>query len=85
MFNEVVESYKMMSKADKRGKLLDELKMMIAVFEDMCNEKNIPYREIKSKEILDLNNGKESEDDFLEATFVYVEYLKEVLGSLFTN
>lgn len=30
-----------------------------------------------------MHMGMESEDDYLEAAFVYVEYLKEVLGSLF--
>lgn len=85
MFNEVMESYKLMSKTDKREKLINELKVMVAVFENMCNERNISYRQIQSKEILDLKNGNESEEDFLEAALVYIEYLKEVLGSLFTD
>ena len=55
-----------MSKTDKREKLINELKVMVAVFENMCNERNISYRQIQSKEILDLKNGNESEEDILE-------------------
>ena len=81
MFDNVVESYKLLSISDKRQEILNELKLLIAVFEKMCIDKGIQYREVKSKEILDLDFGNESESDYLEATFVYVEYLKEVLGA----
>ena len=81
MFTDVIESYKKLSIADKRREIVSELKLMIAIFEKLCEDNNIRYREIKSKEILDLNDGKELEADYLEAIFVYIEYLKEVLGS----
>lgn len=80
MFEQVIENYKRMSIPDKRQENLKELKLMVAILEKLCVDYNIPYREIKSPEILDLDNGYESEDDYLEATFVYIEYLKEVLG-----
>lgn len=83
MFENVIENYKKMKTSDKREKLISEMKLLIAVFEKMCIDNGIEYRKVKSKEVLDLNNGMESEDDYLEAAFVYVEYLKEVLGSLF--
>lgn len=80
MFEQVIENYKRMSIPDKRQENLKELKIMVAILEKLCVDYNIPYREIKSPEILDLDNGYESEEDYLEATFVYIEYLKEVLG-----
>ena len=83
MFSEVIENYKRMAISDKREEIIKDLKFMVAVFEKLCEDNNVEYRKIQSKEILDLNNGVESEDDYLEATFVYVEYLKEVLGALF--
>ena len=82
MFETLVESYKLLPTRDKRTKLLEEVKMMIAVFEHLCEEKGLSHREISSKEILDLNDGLESEDDYLEALFVYIEYLKEATGTL---
>jgi len=85
MFENLIENYKLMSKSDKRQEIINELKLMIAVFDKMCEEKGINSINIQSREILDLKNGEEPEDDFLEATFVYVEYLKEILGSLFNS
>lgn len=83
MFEQVVNDYKKLDLNKKRTKLIDELKVMIAVLEKICIDNKIEYREIKSKEILDLNKDNVSEEDYLEALFVYVEYLKEVLGSCF--
>lgn len=85
MFEEVIESYKLMALSDKREKLLYEIKVLIAVLEKMCEDKGIEFKTIKSNEILDLRDGNESEDDYLEATFVYIQYLKEVIGSLLIN
>lgn len=83
MFSDVIENYKRMSISDKRSEIVKDLKFMVAIFEKMCEDNGIEYRKIQSSEVLQLNDGKETEDDYLEATFVYVEYLKEVLGALF--
>lgn len=82
MLEDLIENYKLLSTQDKRQEILNEVKLMVAVFEKMCTDKKIEYRKINSREILDLKNGTESEDDYLEALFVYVEFLKEVSGSL---
>ena len=81
MFTPVIDSYKRLSLSDKRQEIINELKLMIVIFEKLCDDNNIQYRDIKSKEVLDLKNGAETESDYLEAVFVYIEYLKEVLGS----
>lgn len=83
MFDEYINQFKRLSLHEKRDKIIDSLKLMIVILEKMCVDNNIPYREVKSKEILVLNDEDCSEDDYLEALFVYVEYLKEVLGSYF--
>lgn len=85
MFETVIESYKLLSIKDKRQEILSELKLMIAIFEKMCEDNGLEYRKVHSREVLDLDNGSEMEEDYLEATFVYVEYLKEVLGALFNK
>ena len=83
MFDNYVNQFKELSLVDKRDKIIDNLKLMIVILEKMYVDNNIPYREVKSKEILVLNDDNCSEEDYLEALFVYVEYLKEVLGSYF--
>lgn len=47
----------------------------------LCEQKNIQYRKINSSEIVDYENGNKSEDNYLEAMFTYVMWLKEVVGS----
>lgn len=84
-FDEVLINYKNMSVADKRMKIIDNVKYMIAFLEKICDEKKINYRKISSREVLDLKNGYESEDDYLEGLFVYINVLKEMLGSYLNN
>lgn len=79
MFNELMESYKKLSLKGKREANLDELKKLVAIVESLCVENNISYREIKSNEIKD---SIVLEDDYLEAQYVYITYLKEVIGAL---
>ena len=83
MFEELIESYKLLPTSEKRNKLVRELKVLISAFDQICKEKNLDVQFIKSKEILDLKNGVETEDDFLEALFVYFQYLKEVVSTAF--
>lgn len=85
MFKDLVESYKALSLTDKRNVILQELKEMIAIYENVCQQEGISHREIKSREILDLKEGKELEEDYLEALFVYVKYLKEVSSAVIAN
>ena len=79
MFNELMESYKKLSLKGKREANLDELKKLVAIVESLCVENNISYREIKSNEI---NDSIVLEDDYLEVQYVYITYLKEVIGAL---
>ena len=80
-FDNVLMNFKNMTISDKRKVSLEDLKLMIAFLEKICSDRNIEYRSIKSDEILDLKNGKESEDDYLEALYVYINVLKEMLGA----
>lgn len=82
MFEDVMKNFKLMSKQDKRKEVLSELKIVVAVLEKLCVDNKLEYRIIRSEEILDLNNGLETEDDYLESLLVYIEYLKEVVGTL---
>ena len=54
---------------------------MIIVIEQICIEKKIEYRQIKSKEILALKQEDISDDDYFTALYVYIQYLKEVMGA----
>ena len=80
MFENVMENYKKLSLKDKREANIYEIKKLAALLEQLCIENHISYREIKSNEVLESNSA--SEVDYLEAQYVYISYLKEVLGAL---
>lgn len=82
MFDKVIESYKKLDISNKRDVNICEIKEMIAIIEHLCVENNIEYRTIRSREIVDLEKDDVSEHDYLEAQFIYIKYLKEVIGAL---
>jgi len=85
MFEDYVAEYKSMDLVNKRKKLVKEVKLMIVILEKICVDNDISFRDVKSKEILAINDDNCSESDYLEALFVYVEYLKEILGAYLYN
>ena len=81
MFEETVNNFDILEVKNKQKMIIDEIKLMIVVMEKICVDNNIKFREIKSKEILALKQEEVSESDYLTALYVYVEYLKEVMGA----
>ena len=66
--------------AEKRKEMINNIKEMIAMIEQMATDEGIVLNYLRSREILDLDEGRESEDDYLEALLVYVENFKNILG-----
>lgn len=83
-FKDYVDKLKDLPVADKRVEIMASLKELNGIIEALAEVKGVELINLKSKEILDFNNGLESEDDFLEALFVYVENLKNLLGQYFS-
>lgn len=79
-FIEYLESFKQMTVPDKRKEIIHSINEIAAMFEMLANQSNINLSYLKSKEVLDLKDGNESEDDYLEALLVYIENSKSLLG-----
>ena len=79
-FNEYIDEVKKLNTFEKRSELIYSIKELIAVFEQLAINDNIDLHYLKNKEITDLNNSNVSEDDFLEASLVYLEVAKNVIG-----
>jgi hypothetical protein len=84
-FKDLVNKYVELDTDQKRKELIDEVKLMIVVFEKVCNDNGIKYNQLKSREVLDLKDGNTTENDYLEALFVYVQVLKELIGNFLNN
>lgn len=82
MFESLIKSYKKLDTNTKKQALVDEMKKSIAILKKTCDDKNIQYREINSREILEIDN---SLDDYLEGMFVYIMYLEELIWSYVEN
>ena len=79
-FKEYVDAFKQMETIDKRKEIIRNINEVTAMFDMLATESNIQLSYLKSKEIADLKDGYESEDDYLEALLVYIENAKSVLG-----
>ena len=77
-FNELIKSYRGLSLEDKKRYLIKDIKEMIAVYVDVAETYNIPVELLKSKEVLDIQDNECSEEDYIEALFVYINVLKEI-------
>jgi len=79
-FNGYLEVFKRLKVSDKRQEIIYAINEITASFASLAEDANINIEYIKSKEINELNNGYETEDDYLEALLVYIENAKNVLG-----
>lgn len=79
-FNEYIEVFKKLDISSKRDEVIGSIKELIALFEALAVQDNIPLHYLKSSEIKALNQESVSEEDFLEATIVYLEVAKNIIG-----
>lgn len=79
-FKEYLEAFKQLPIPDKRQEIIHSVNEMTAIFEALASEADISLEYLKSDDILKLKNGTETEDEFLNALFVYAENAKSVVG-----
>ena len=80
LFQEYMDEFKKMSTLDKRNEIIDSIRELIIVFEQLAIKDGIELNYLKNREINDLKNRVVSEDDFLEAELVYLEVAKNLIG-----
>ncbi len=79
-FNEYMEAFKALDIPNKRMEIINSVKEINAIIDNLAEESKIDLGYLKSREILDMKNGLEGEDDFLEALLVYIENFKNLLA-----
>ncbi len=84
-FNEYVEIYKKLPLQKKKSIVNEEVKNLLAFIEKANNDLNLNDTLLFNKEILDLNNENVSDDDFVEAMFVYIYTIREAIGKYFNE
>ena len=77
MFEELLEEYKKLTLDSKREKNVEEIKLVLAMLQLLCERRKINHPNLK---IIDLENYYD-ENDYLDLMHTYIITLKEELGS----
>ena len=80
-FDEYVETFKKLPLLKKKDLTIQEIKVLIALLCKLNKDLNVDDRILLNKEILDLQKDTQTEDDFVEAVFVYINIIKETLSN----
>ena len=75
-FNECIENYKKLNLKEKVQIAKTEMKELMAALVEINIQKGYTPKVLYNKEIRELDTF----DDFVEATYVYINSLKELLG-----
>lgn len=84
-FNEYIETYKKLPLQKKKQMANEEVKKLLAFIEKANNDLNLNDTILFNREILDLNSDNVSDDDFVEAMFVYIYSIREALSIYFNT
>lgn len=79
--NKYIELYKKMSLKDKKEALEKEIKDILIFLMKLHEEKGWKADLLLNKEVLDIRDANSTEDDFVEAMFVYILSIQEMLAS----
>ena len=82
-FNTYVDEYKKLPLSKKKDIVNKEIKKLLAFIEKDKQDLKIDSKILFNREILDLNKEPVSDDDFVEAMFVYIHAIQESLGEYF--
>jgi len=77
VFDELLQHYQKLSIDSKRLKNIEELKLVIALLQLICDRKKIKYQDIKLDDVKEYKD----ENEYLDILYTYVTALKEQLGS----
>lgn len=77
MFENLLEQYQKLPIDSKREKNIEELKLILAMLQLLCDKRNLKYQEIKISD----QTSFQDEDEYLDSIYTYITALKEELGS----
>ena len=78
-FDEYMNYYKSLTLKEKQSIVVDQLKMLATLTNNMCEELNIKNEMIMNRELLDISKEEYTEDDFSEAIIVLINSIQNSL------
>ena len=80
-FDDYVEKYKKLPLSEKKEIVNNDIKELLVVLEQLNIKNGGTSKMLFNKEILDLKKENTSEEDFVEAMFVYIFIIKELIAN----
>ena len=84
-FNEYIEAYKKLPLQKKKQMANEEVKKLLAFIEKANKDLNLNDTILFNRDILDFNSATVTDDDFVEAMFVYIYSIREALSIYFNT
>lgn len=84
-FNDMISNFKNLSIIEKKQLTISEIKSLMAVLYALNSQSNNDSKILFNREILDFKDEDCSEEDFIEAVYVYIYSIKESLADLITT
>jgi patatin-like phospholipase/acyl hydrolase len=79
-FTNYIESFKKQDIIYKKKEIINSLKELIAVFDALATESNINIDYLNEIKYINLDDKNISDDDFLDASIIYLESAKDIIG-----
>ena len=78
-FDKYIESFKKLPTKEKKEITIKEIQKLLSFTEKLNELINNPNKILINKELKDLQNENNTEDDFIEAVLVYIHSIEESL------
>lgn len=85
VFNDYIDKYKELTLFEKREEIINKFKELIAVSQKVSIDLGDNSELLLNRELLDLNKEEVNEEDYLEAIFVYLNTLEDLIGKSFNK
>lgn len=80
VFNEYIEKFKELPLERKKELTIEEVKKIIGFLVTLKKQVGLTENVMLNKEVLDVNGNNISEEDFVEAMYVYMHTMEEALA-----
>jgi hypothetical protein len=77
-FTGLMEYYKQLPKENKRNEIISELEEIISNYSKICTRFGVMPNMMLNKEMLNINRGNITEEEFLHALFAYLNTLEDI-------
>lgn len=84
-FDKLVDEFKKLSLMEKKNIVNEETKKLLAFIQKVKTDVEAKETILFNREILDLNSNNVSDEDFVEAMFVYIYSIREAVSEYFNE